>query len=283
MKQVNLGFLLVLGSSMFCWSQNLQQTYPRTLKMPQGNWQYLVGNEGKKALLFIHGASSSKNFWHHQYALSMEGYKNIFVDLLGYGGSGHPDSTYQLDQWIKGLHAILDQEMIEEVALVGHSNGAIIAKEYYRAFPERVSHLILLDGMLRPMIPQQMLDWMRSTLERSDYEEFMRGNIQRMPVQGLSEEDADVLKGDALKVPKAVTRGELDMISAPTTWRDLVLNCPVTIVLANNPYWSEEYIESLGVMAPDHQLIKWEDAGHFIPMQYPQRLHQLIHKSLLNP
>ena len=120
-----------------------------TLHTERGNWSYAVSNSGKRALLFIHGASSSKRIWHHQYNLVIPGYKNIFVDLLGYGESDKPATGLNLSNWIEGLHQILIKEQVQKVCIIGHSNGAIIAKEYYRAYPDEVIQLLLLDGMLK--------------------------------------------------------------------------------------------------------------------------------------
>ena len=248
----------------------------KILETAQGTWSYALSNSGKNALLFIHGASSSKNIWKNQYALALDGYKNIFVDLLGYGKSDKPESGYSLTNWIEGIDAILKQEEIAKVCLVAHSNGVIFAKEYYRAYPGKVSRLMLLDGMLKPMIQKPMLDWMKATLKRSNYEEYMANNVKFMPVQGLLEADAKLLQDDALNVPKRVTMAELELVSDTATWKHMVIQCPVTFVYTNNPMWTEDYFTWLPAIVPDYQLIRWEDTGHFIQLQYPDRLNRLI-------
>ena len=248
----------------------------KVLKTPEGIWSYSTSNSGNKALLFIHGSNSSKKIWRNQHAISLAGYKNLFIDLLGYGESNKSEAGYTLANWIKGLHLILQQEEINEVCIVAHSNGVIFAKEYYRSYPDHVSCMILLDGMLKQMISEPVLNWMKSALDRDDYEAFMENNIKGMPVEGLSEQDAEILKNDALSTPKSVTQAELALISDSTTWQQLIIKCPVTIVHSNNPLWNEEYVEWLQTIALDHRFIEWNDAGHFIPMQYPDRLSQLI-------
>lgn len=254
-------------------SEKLEQKY---LKTAQGTWHYARSHSGSKALLFIHGANSSHRIWTHQFDLALEGYKSIFVDLLGYGSSDKPESGYSLSNWIQGIHHILEQEGVEEVCIVAHSNGVIFAKEYYRSHPEVVSHLFLLDGMLKQMIQAPVLEWMRSTLERSDYKTFMAGNVERMPVEGLDTSDIDILKQDALQTPKHVAKAEFELISHPDTWKPLVIQCPSIIVHANSPVWTEDYTSWLSSVVPEHQLLEWQDAGHFIQIQFPDRLNQLI-------
>lgn len=93
-----------------------------------------MSHSGKNALLFIHGANSSKNIWRNQYDISLEDHENIFVYLLGYGESDKPDSGYSLTNWIEGIHSILESEGVDKVGIVAHSNGVIFAKEYYQNF-----------------------------------------------------------------------------------------------------------------------------------------------------
>ena len=270
-------FLLQLGFLIFAFGDEMEL---KELQTEKGKWHYSVNNCGENAILFIHGANSSKKIWNHQFDLTISGYKSIFVDMLGYGESEQPEEGYNLSNWLSGLIAILEQEKVKKVCIVGHSNGVIIAKEFYRANPEMVSHLILLDGMLKPMIPEGILGWMKSTLERSDYKDFMESNIDRMPVQGLSEADIEILKEDARNTPKVVVSGEFEMISSPKTWEELTIKCPTTIIHANNPTWTDDYITWLKSAVPDHKLIQWDDSGHFIPMQFPDRLEEVIREAL---
>lgn len=264
-------------------SLSLTDMQQKELITSQGTWRYAVSNHGSKAILFIHGANSSHRIWHHQYSLSLTGYKNIFVNLLGYGGSDKPDGGYGLANWIEGLNQLLKQEQLEEICIVAHSNGVLFAKEFYRAFPHKVSRMLLLDGMLKPMIPPQSLNWMKSTLERSDYETFMADQIRHMPVQGLSEADVVILKQDARQTPKGVRMAEFDLITDDASWQELQIDCPLTIVHADSPFWTEEYIDWLGQIAPGHRLILWKDSGHFIPMQHADRLNRLIRELVEKP
>ena len=252
----------------------------KELQTDAGTWSYLTSQQGSKALLFIHGASSSNKIWKYQYELQLDGYKNIFVDLLGYGESEKPEGGYSLDNWLSGLHAILEQEKVEEVAIVAHSNGVIFAKEFYRQYPDQVERLILLDGMLKLTIPEQMLGWMKNTLERSDYEEYMKQSVKMMPVAGLAEADAELLRQDGLATPKRISKAEFELVSAKETWADLRISCPTSILHSNNPFWTKEYIDWLETIAPNHRFEVWKDSGHFVQLQYPERLEKLIREAV---
>ena len=278
---LQLMFMLSLTGYDMGLSQNLIETKQKALKTPQGTWKYSVRNSGNKAILFIHGANSSKSIWKNQHTISLKGYKNIFVDLLGYGESDKPNTGYNLTNWIEGIHLILESEGVDEICIVAHSNGVIFAKEYYRTYPDKIANLILIDGMLKQMIGDEMLDWMKSTLEKSDYKSFMENSIKGMPIEGLSEQDVEILKKDAMDTPKVVAMAEFKLVSDSASWHDLIIHCPVTIVHANSSFWTDEYVEWLKTIAPGHHFIEWNDAGHFIQMQYPDRLNRLITELVL--
>ncbi|MGB0592165.1 MAG: alpha/beta fold hydrolase [Myxococcota bacterium] len=87
-------------------------------------------------------------------------------DAIGAGGYYHfPDYLLDLD----GLYRHLD---LEKAVLVGHSMGASIACYFAGAFPERVSGLVLLDGIGPPnsivadKIPDSTRRWIADVRRR---------------------------------------------------------------------------------------------------------------------
>ncbi len=243
---------------------------------PAGIWRYVTLHEGDEVILFIHGAGSSRKIWKDMHLYEVTGQKLIFVDLLGYGESDKPENSLSLATWIEGLNLIVRQEKARRITVVAHSNGVILAKEFYRANEDLVSGMVLLDGMLRQMLDGQMLEWMKMTLDRSDYKSYMEQMVSGMPTTGLAEREVAIVQKDALDTPKLVTGAELEMISDKATWREIVIKCPVIIVHANNPLWSDDYNSWLFQVAPNHQLLTWRDAGHFLPLQYPEKISQLV-------
>ncbi|MCB1438463.1 MAG: alpha/beta hydrolase [Nitratireductor sp.] len=77
-------------------------------------------------------------------------YRFIALDLPGHGLSGHrsPFGGYQIWDDLPQLSQLLDRLGREDYILLGHSRGAMIAALLAAARPERVSHLVTLDGMV---------------------------------------------------------------------------------------------------------------------------------------
>lgn len=80
----------------------------------------------------------------------------VCIDLPGHGYSGHrPDDVpYHLVDYIYDIIAVADALQLDDFILMGHSLGGGIGSVLAASFPERVSHLILLD-VLGPMSDDQ--------------------------------------------------------------------------------------------------------------------------------
>ncbi|MFV0275590.1 MAG: alpha/beta fold hydrolase [Parahaliea sp.] len=80
----------------------------------------------------------------------------VAPDLSGHGRSSFrsADATYQIWDDMPQLVALLDALGWERCVLLGHSRGAVIAALLAAALPERVSHLVLLDGVIPRPVPE---------------------------------------------------------------------------------------------------------------------------------
>ncbi len=74
----------------------------------------------------------------------------VAVDLPGHGESVHRSHEMDYAPWgyASDVRNLLDELGVERVTLLGHSMGAIIANLFAASFPERIEHLILLDGLV---------------------------------------------------------------------------------------------------------------------------------------
>lgn len=74
----------------------------------------------------------------------------LTLDSAGHGLSSHraASSPYLIWQDVGELFAVADQMGWQSFALLGHSRGAIISTLAAGTFPERITHLALIDGFL---------------------------------------------------------------------------------------------------------------------------------------
>jgi pimeloyl-ACP methyl ester carboxylesterase len=133
-------------------------------------------------VVFIHGMACSANIWEQQLAYTSQTRRAIAMDLRGHGASDPPkDDDYSPDSCADDLFAVLDNFKLEQIVLIGHSFGSLVAIAAAAAKPNRIAKLILVDppidctqcppevyeAQIAPMQAALATDDWRSTLEAS--------------------------------------------------------------------------------------------------------------------
>lgn len=100
-------------------------------------------------VLWLHGsgpgASGFSNFKGNYPVFEKAGYRNIVLDLPGFGRSDKPtDVNYDLAFFVSSLQGFLDKTGIDRCTLLGNSLGGAIALGAALAYPERVEKLVLM-------------------------------------------------------------------------------------------------------------------------------------------
>jgi 4,5:9,10-diseco-3-hydroxy-5,9,17-trioxoandrosta-1(10),2-diene-4-oate hydrolase len=91
------------------------------------------------------GASGYSNFKGNYPAFAEAGFRNIVLDLPGFGRSDKPaDAHYNLDFFVASLNAFLGKIGVARCTLLGNSLGGAIALGQALAHPETVERLILM-------------------------------------------------------------------------------------------------------------------------------------------
>jgi pimeloyl-ACP methyl ester carboxylesterase len=101
---------------------------------------YAVYGEGDPVLL-IHGGLGHADIWANQVIDLMKDHKVIVADSRGHGRSTRNADPYGYDLMASDYLALLDHLKIDEVALVGWSDGGIIGLDIAMKNPERLSKL----------------------------------------------------------------------------------------------------------------------------------------------
>ena len=132
------------------------------------NWQFAVhgrqlavmewGNPEGDPVIALHGwldnAASFTLLAHHLPHIRL-----IALDLAGHGLSDHRPvgQPYYIWDNVADVQALVEHLGLDKVVLLGHSLGAGVATLFAGAFPERVSRMVLLDGMIPLDYPAELL------------------------------------------------------------------------------------------------------------------------------
>ena len=105
----------------------------------------VAGSRGN-AVVFLAGLQGSTRYWDHAFdELAKHDRRVIYVDLLGFGRSPWPDVDYTLEDHLAWLRrTLVGLGATDDVTLVGHSFGTIVAAHYAERHPDEIAKLILL-------------------------------------------------------------------------------------------------------------------------------------------
>jgi pimeloyl-ACP methyl ester carboxylesterase len=99
------------------------------------------------ALLLTHGYSSTSAMWAGQIDALAKCHTLVLWDMRGHGQSDYPNdpSAYSEDLTVGDMAALLDQIGIKRAIVGGLSLGGYMSLAFYRAHPDRVRALLIVD------------------------------------------------------------------------------------------------------------------------------------------
>src|SRR5258707_3228033 len=100
------------------------------------------------ALLLTHGYSSTSAMWRGQIEALSKHHKLVLWDMRGHGQSDYPEDlkAYSEALTVADMAALLDEVGAENAIVGGLSLGGYMSLAFYRANPERVRALLIIDA-----------------------------------------------------------------------------------------------------------------------------------------
>ena len=98
-------------------------------------------------LLLTHGYSSTSAMWQGQIAALSKNHRLVLWDMRGHGRSDYPDdpAAYSEALTVADMAALLDEVGAGSAIVGGLSLGGYMSLAFYRAHPERVRALLIID------------------------------------------------------------------------------------------------------------------------------------------
>jgi pimeloyl-ACP methyl ester carboxylesterase len=97
-------------------------------------WEYLVGGEGTETLLLLNGGL--------RIAETAFAYVQLFEPTYRVIVPTYPP-LWDIDEIVDGIAAILEQEHVQDVLVLGQSYGGMVAQVMVQRYPTRVKKLVL--------------------------------------------------------------------------------------------------------------------------------------------
>jgi pimeloyl-ACP methyl ester carboxylesterase len=97
-----------------------------------------------RTVVLLHGRNFPSSYWAPVIqTLTGAGYRVVVPDQIGFGKSSKPQGELHFDTLARNTIALLDHLGIAKADVVAHSLGGMLGVRIARAFPDRVSHLVL--------------------------------------------------------------------------------------------------------------------------------------------
>ncbi len=258
--------------------------------------------EGKKLAFCLHGFPELHYSWRFQIPLLVEqGYRVWAPNMRGYGGSSKPATVrdYALDHLCADVAALIDASGAEEVTLIAHDWGAIVAWAFAIQKIRPLSRLIIMN-VPHPMVGRREIRHWRQ-LRRSWYifffqipwlPEFLisrrKGEAIRRAFSNMAQDQSnfsdkvlDVFAKTALR-PGSLT-AMLNYYRALVRHRDVVdledkqLDTPTLMI------WGEEdsalnikCAEGTEQWVSDLELHRLPGVSHWVQQEAPEKVNAIL-------
>lgn len=116
--------------------------------LPWGEWSIAYTRRGQGIpLLFLHNGGTSHAIWLDVIDALAPNFDCIAIDLLGYGASSKPGTSYTMTDYVALVEHVLDTLQVPSVYLVGNCMGSAISVHVARKMPERIRGLVLVNPL----------------------------------------------------------------------------------------------------------------------------------------
>jgi len=244
-----------------------------------------------RPVLLLHGWPDSSYLWRNQIPfLVANGFRAIAPDQRGFGRSDRPEgvAAYSLQNAVADSLGILDALAIDTADIIAHDWGASVAWRTATAHRNRLRRLVVLSAP-HPLAPytlrQREMAWYtlffqfegiaEAWLQLDDwalFREILRGN------RDIDRYISDLSRPDALKASLNWYRANL----APRLPESPPKLPPVEVPTLGIWSSNDRYLDGERMkMSGQFVRARWryeqlDDASHWIPLDAPDRLNQLL-------
>jgi pimeloyl-ACP methyl ester carboxylesterase len=219
------------------------------------------------ALILTHGYSSTSAMWKGQIDALSKQHKLVLWDLRGHGQSDYPDdpSAYSEAHTVADMAALLDEVGARQAIVGGLSLGGYMSLAFYRAHPERVAALLIIDTGPGFKKDDARAAWNKRALDTGD--RFEREGLAVL--KSASQERATVSHRDASGLAHAA-RGMLTQRDARVieTLPDIRVPSLVVVGADDAPFLAAS--DYMAAKIPGATKLVIAAAGHAVNIDQPQ-------------
>jgi pimeloyl-ACP methyl ester carboxylesterase len=294
-----LSLLLFLSMTLWAFGQGSPDPISvtsRKVKISGVDVHFVEAGKGPP-ILFLHGLGGSWRDWSANLPALASTYRVMAMDFPGFGESGKPEVRYSIEWLADGVEDFLQEQGLDQLTLVGHSMGGVVALNLASRPESRVRNLVIADAVGIGDKSEFIAHAMSKKIMGPDTEwEF---------VESLLKDQFRAMADDMIEKQKPQTARELfESLRMPITGQPLLPMTPEvqmiasifdfdirpklssilqpTLILwgAKDPLASPQDASFLRTMIPSSTLILFPDSGHSPMMENPSLFNHELKKFL---
>ena len=227
---------------------------------------------GRQTLILVHGWTCDETSWKEQLPALTRSYRVITLDLPGHGKSGMP-KTFSMEGFARAIEAVRAEAKVDRAVLVGHSMGTPVIRKYALMYPDRVSGLVIVDGLVQvpgPVQPGQPGRGPIPNVTVAARENMVKGMFGPATTPALQQHILKMMLG----APEATAAGAMAATWDQSQLTDQKITLPVLAVFAGTRALASE--PTVKLLYPNAEYHTIPDTAHFLMMEKPAEFNRLV-------
>jgi pimeloyl-ACP methyl ester carboxylesterase len=233
-----------------------------------------VGPSLGTPVLLLHAWGESRGSFDRLLPLLPTTLRAMAVDQRGHGDAEKPSAGYALAEFADDVVAFMDAIELSSAVLLGSSSGGYVAQQVAATHPRRVAGLVLVGSPRtlqgRPSFADEV-DQLSDPMDPS----WVRASLAWFPqFHPVSESYVEDRVRDGVRLPAHVWRETFNGLLEATPPTDIAsITSPTLIVWGErDDLLSREQEEELAGAIPRSQLVVYENTGHLVLWEQPERV-----------
>lgn len=247
---------------------------------------YYEDHGAGQSIVCLHGGAAGLRYFEPQLTGLSNEYRTLAFDFRGHGRSEKTELGHTLPQHARDLRAFLEQLDLDDVIIIGWSMGAIVSWEYIDQFgTDRLHALVDVDMEPSPLKRENYeygsydVEGLRETLVsiQTNPLDLIDQAIEALLKDPPSRELRNMMFDEESRSPPSIQAAML--LELMRDYRDVLptIDVPTLVCAGADEKWrSVASVEYAAELIPDARFELFEDSGHCLTVEEPDRFNQVV-------